>query len=272
MNFYSTEELSKIKTHKFAFLEIDIEANILTITLDRADKKNALHPQMLNEIAFAMSYAHATPSIWIVVFQAKGNVFCAGADLKALMGLVEPNDSTIPQPSSEILIGELFNKVNKPTIAKVTGDVYAGGFFFLAGCNIVIAKEDVKFGLPEVKRGLFPFQVMATLMKVMPSRKVLDWCIRGYILPVLDAEKYGLVTHLATAENIEELVNNVVDELKLNSPTAIKYGLEAYDHILPTGETHAYLMQKLQKTIASKDGQEGLKAFKEKRKPVWVGS
>jgi len=170
-----------------------------------------------------------------------------------------------------VLIGELFNKVYKPTIAKITGDVYAGGFFFLAGCNIVVAQDDIKFGLPEVKRGLYPFQVMAALMKVMPARKVIDWCIRAYNLPVAEALRYGLVSELSTAENIDAAVQQIIDEIKQNSPTAIRMGLESYDQLQPSAEQHQYLYDMLQKTISSKDGQEGLSAFREKRKPIWIG-
>ena len=271
MNLYSKEQVQNIHNEMFAYLIVSEEDHVLTLTLNRADKKNSLHPQLVNEIAFALHYAHYSKDIWVIVLQAKGDVFCAGADLKAMIGIIEPNDSTIPEPAGEVLIGELFNKVYKPTIAKVTGDVYAGGFFFLAGCNIVVAQNNIKFGLPEVKRGLYPFQVMAALLKVMPARKVVDWCIRGYNLPVDEAEKYGLVSAVRRAEDINYEVDKIVHELKSNSPSAIRMGLESYDHIQPAAAEQKYLYDMLQKTIGSKDGQEGLAAFREKRSPNWTG-
>ncbi|NRB54106.1 MAG: enoyl-CoA hydratase, partial [Saprospiraceae bacterium] len=136
---------------------------------------------------------------------------------------------------------------------------------------IVIAQDSVKFGLPEVKRGLYPFQVMAALLKVMPARKVVDWCIRGYNLPVQEAERFGLVSQVCGGEEIDAATEVVIDELKQNSPSAIRLGLQAYDHIQPSAAEHKYLYDMLQKTIMSKDGQEGLTAFREKRKPNWVG-
>lgn len=271
MNLYTKEQTQTIHTQTFAYLDVEEADHVLTITLNRANKKNALHPQMVTEIAFALNYAHLEKNIWAIVLQAKGNIFCAGADLKAMAGFIEENNSTIPAPNGEILIGELFNKVYKPTIAKVTGDVYAGGFFFLASCNIVVAKKDLKFGLPEVKRGLYPFQVMAALLKVMPPRKVIDWCIRGYNLPVEEAAKYGLVSEVTSADKIDTIVESIVNELKQNSPTAIRYGLESYDQIQPSAAEHKYLSDMLMKTIGTKDGQEGLRAFREKRKPEWTG-
>ena len=271
MQIYSTDQIAQFNKQHFTFLEIKEEDHVLYITLDRAAKKNALHPQMVNEIAYSMQYAHDTSDIWMIVIAAKGNVFCAGADLKAMAGIIEENDSTIPKPDGDILIGELFNKVYKPTIATVTGDVYAGGFFFLAGCNIVLAQDDVKFGLPEVKRGIYPFQVMASLLKVMPARKVIDWCIRGYNLPVQEAERFGLVTQTVSAAEMAGELQRVISELKANSPSAIRLGLQAYDHIQPASAEHAYLHDMLMKTISTEDGQEGLKAFREKRKPEWKG-
>ncbi|MFT6334107.1 MAG: enoyl-CoA hydratase/carnithine racemase [Halioglobus sp.] len=271
MKYFDTINKELLNQQIFAFINVDEEDKVLTVTLDRAEKKNALHPQMINELAYAMQYAHSNKDIWVVLFQAKGDVFCAGADLKAMMGMGGEYNSSIPFPKKDILLGEIFHKIHKPTIAKIEGAVYAGGFFFLAGCHIVIAKSHVKLGLPEVKRGLFPFQVMASLMNVMPKRKVVDWCIRGYNLPVEDALQYGLVTEIVEADKVEEVTSKIIDELKFNSPTAIRNGLTALDHILPTGETHMYLMQMLLNTLGSKDGQEGLKAFKEKRKPNWTG-
>ena len=271
MKLYTEEQTQSIHQENFAFLNIAESNQVLTITLNRAHKKNALHPQMVNEIAFAMHYAHFKKEVWMLLLQANGNIFCAGADLKAMLGQIEENDSSIPAPDGEVLIGELFNKIHKPVIAKVTGDVYAGGFFFLAGSHIVIAQEGIRLGLPEVKRGLYPFQVMAALLRVMPARKVIDWCIRAYDLPVKEAEQYGLISQVSTAEEIDTTTQKVLDELRENSPTAIQYGLAAYDKIRPSAEEHQYLLAMLMKTIGTPDGQEGLKAFREKRAPKWMG-
>lgn len=271
MNLYTQDQLADFSEQHFAFLEVAETDHLLSLTLAREHRKNALHPQMIHEIAYALHYAHFSSHIWAIALHAKGNVFCAGADLKAMMGMIEPHDSTIPAPNGEVLIGELFNTVFKPTIAVVTGDVYAGGFFFLAGCNIVLAQEGIKLGLPEVKRGLYPFQVMAALLRVMPARKVIDWCIRGYNLPVAAAQQYGLITEVCSAAEIAERSQQIVEELCANSPTAIRLGLEAYHYIRPATAEHQYLLQMLLKTIGTKDGQEGLQAFREKRAAKWEG-
>lgn len=271
MEYFNKNLFSNPIDETYAFIKLQEEEHTLTITLDRAKKKNAIHPKMIDELAFALQYAKMSKHIWAIVIAAEGNVFCAGADLKAFMGMLGEFESSIPKAEKEVLLGDLFNQVHKPVIAKIEGDVYAGGFFFLAGSTYVVANENVKLGLPEVKRGLYPFQVMAALLQVMPKRKVVDWCIRGYNLPVRDAMDFGLVTHLATTENIDSIVDGLIADLSENSPSAIRLGLESLDAIQNSESKHKYLMEMLQKTVASKDGQEGLTAFREKRKPIWTG-
>ncbi len=271
MDFFDNTLIKNALDQQFAFIKLKVEDHVMTLTLDRAEKKNAIHPHMVNEIAFAMQFAKQTSDIRVVVIDAQGDVFCAGADLKAFMGMLGEFDSSIPKAKTEVLIGELFNKVHKPVIAKVAGKVMAGGFLFLAGANYVVCNEGVTLGLPEVKRGLFPFQVMAALLEIMPKRVVVDWCIRGYNLDVDDAKKYGLVTHIVQPETMHTTVDKLLDDIKANSPTAIKLGLEALDTINEQASRHQYLMEMLQKTVGSKDGQEGLLAFREKRTPIWTG-
>src|SRR3972149_10814414 len=97
---YTREETSNFKDKIFAYLLIDEQGHVLTITLNRPEKKNAMNPVMINEIAFALSYAHHNNDIWAVIIAANGDVFCAGADLNAFAGGYQsPASSTIPEPN-----------------------------------------------------------------------------------------------------------------------------------------------------------------------------
>jgi enoyl-CoA hydratase/carnithine racemase len=266
--FYKKDVLNFDKQH-FSYLIIDFNNHVLSITLNRPEKKNALHPQLLNELAYAFEYANYENSVRAVLIKAKGDVFCSGMDLKALTGDIEKNNSTIPSPNSKILIGELFNKLYKPKLCQLEGDVYAGGFLILAGCNYVISKKNVKLGLPEVKRGIYPMQVMESLSKFISIRNVIDWCIRGYNLDVKTALKWGLISEIISKEKIDKVVRNWLDEVTSNSPEAIKYGLKAMDKISSIESNHKYLSEMLDKVLSSDDAKEGINAFKEKRKPIW---
>ena len=272
---YSKEETGNFSAQSFAHLVVDEKDNILTITLNRPEKKNALNPVMINEIAYSLSYAHFNNDIWLVKIQSSGSVFCAGADLKSFSAAEEePTVSTIPKPKSEVLIGELFTQLHKPCIARVHAAVYAGGFLIICGCTQVVASEDATFCLPEVKRGLWPMQVMQSLLGIIPPRKALDLCMRGNTLSCREALDLGIVTTMAPAGRLDETVEALVQEIKANSPSAIRFGLKAYDELRSISEQdkHKYLKKMLYEVLKTKDAGEGIAAFKEKRKPKWTGN
>ena len=106
MRYFNKNDIKNIKSYNFDFIELFELNHILTVTLNRPKKKNALHPQMINEIAFAFQYASNNDNIRALKLKSKGNVFCSGLDLKALAGDVEKNNSTVPIANSKILIDE----------------------------------------------------------------------------------------------------------------------------------------------------------------------
>lgn len=272
---YTQEQTLNFSEQHFAYLIVEEKDHVLYITLNRPEKRNAFHIPLANELAYALAYAHYNNQIWCVVLKANGPVFCAGADLKAFAGddtIEKP--STIPMPKEMVKLGEEFNGLHKPCIAQVHGDVYAGGFLMIGGCTHVVAVEQAKFGLPEVKRGIWPFQVMATLEPLMSARQLLDLCIRAKTLSAQEAKEYGLVTEIVTPENLENSVQQLIEEIKEQSPTAIRLGLKAYHEMksISADEKHKYLHAMLMQCLQSKDAAEGLAAFKEKRKPEWRGN
>ena len=271
---YSKEQTENIKEQNFAFLEIEEKDNVLTITLNRPEKRNAFHQPYLNELAFALSYAHHNNSVWAVVIKANGPVFCAGADLKAFAGMeVDSENSSIPMPSDMFVIGDQLKELHKPLIAQVHGDVYAGGFLLIGGCTHVVASNTAKFGLPEVKRGIWPMQVMASLMPIMNARQMLDMCMRAKVLSANEALQLGIATDVTTPESLNQTVEDLVNDIKEQSPSAIRLGLEAYQKMdsIAADEQHKYLHKMLMRVLQSSDAKEGLKAFREKRKAVWTG-
>lgn len=272
---YSPEQISQISQHKFAYLLLKEEKNVLTIFLNRPESKNAFNEILINELAFALSYAHYNNTIWAVVLGAMGDVWCAGADMRSFQGQKDTTSiSTIPPPSKEIILGGLFTKIHKPCIARVHAPVFAGGFLMVCGCHYVVASGNVFFSLPEVKRGIFPFQVMASLLEIMPIRKVLDLCIMGKAIDAKEAHHLGIVTHLVSEEKgLDTEIESLLNKIREHSPSAIRLGLKAYDemHTVKKEEQHKYLFNMLMEVVKTEDAQEGISAFKEKRKPVWKG-
>ena len=271
---YTQEQISNFSQQSFAYLIIEEKENVLTITLNRPEKRNAFHMPLANELAYALAYAHYTNAVWCVVLKANGLTFCAGADLKAFAGDdTTEKPSTIPMPKDMVKLGDEFNGLHKPCIAQVHADVYAGGFLMIGGATHVVAVENAKFGLPEVKRGIFPFQVMATLEPLMSARQLLDLCLRAKTLTAQEAKEIGLVSEVVTPENLEATVQQLVADIKEQSPTALRLGLKAFQEMKSKSadDKHKYLHAMLMQCLQSKDAAEGILAFKEKRKANWTG-
>lgn len=269
---YSENQIDTGRLTQLRFVRTTLAGHVFTITLNRPEKKNALHPPMLHELAYAMACAHYLTDVWLVVLAAEGDTFCAGMDLKSLVsGNME--ESSVPEPSGPVRLGELMAGLHKPCIARVQGPVYAGGFLLVAGSTYVVAAENAAFSLPEVKRGLFPFQVMASLMEIMPARAVLDLCLRARTLSAQDAAGLGLVTQVVRFPELDVAVADLVTELKQYSPAAIQFGLRAYRQLksLPPDQQQAFLHQQFQLIQQTADAKEGMNAFLEKRPPAWIG-
>jgi enoyl-CoA hydratase/carnithine racemase len=134
--------------------------------------------------------------------------------------------------------------------------------------------KSAKFGLPEVKRGIFPFQVMATLEPLMSARQLLDLCLRAKTLTAQEAKEIGLVSVVVQADNLETTVQQLVADIKEQSPTALRLGLKAFQEMKSKNadDKHKYLHAMLMQCLQSKDAAEGLLAFKEKRKANWTGN
>jgi enoyl-CoA hydratase/carnithine racemase len=267
---YTPEQTADLPARSFRYLLVDHTDHVLTLTLNRPEKKNALNPALMAELAFAMAYAHHTPEVWVVVLAAAGDVFCAGMDLKALTaGDAEP--LTVPAPAGPIRVGELMAALHKPCIAQIQGPVYAGGFLLVGGATYAVAAETAAFSLPEVKRGLFPFQVLAVLLELMPARQALDLCLRGKTLTAGEALAAGLVTQVVSATELAEAVASLASDLKQVSPTALRFGLSAYQALksTPASQQQAFLHDQFTRIQQTADAREGMAAFLEKRSPNW---
>lgn len=270
--FFTESDIQKYSKVEFQLIKTKQTGNLFIITLNRAEKRNAFTPTMLQELAFALAFAHQANDVWCVLIQAEGPAFCAGMDLNIFQNPdLDIQNESLPKPIKEITIGDAFKNLEKPCIAKVEGSVFAGGFLIIGGCSFVVSVDDALFGLPEVKRGIFPMQVMATLLKIMPQRKVMEMAILGKNYSAKEAFDLGIVTHLSSKTHIEQDTKVLINSILENSPFAIKKGFEAMNNFqsLPKNEQHHYLLGILQEIRESEDAKEGILAFKEKRKPIW---
>ena len=267
---YTASQTAQLPVDGFRYLLTSLDNHVLTITLNRPEKKNALNPPLLAELAFTLAHAHFTTDVWMVVLAAAGDTFCAGMDLKSLSS-GDSETFSVPEPSGPIRLGELMAGLHKPCIASVQGPVYAGGFLLIGGSTYVVAAESATFSLPEVKRGLFPFQVLDVLLNIMTARTALDLCLRAKTLTALDAMAVGLVTSVVPANELDTAITQLTDELKQFSPTAMQFGLRAVQNIktLSPELRQGFLQDEFLLLQQTPDAKEGMAAFLEKRKPQW---
>lgn len=250
----------------FEATKIDISNHVLTITLNRPEKKNALNNVMMNEICYALCYAKQERRIRVVIIAAEGDVFCAGADLKR-----EKAESNVPKIEGSDDISLLIRHLYKPVICKIQGSVHAGALLMVTNSTHAIAVDDAKFSAPEILRGVWPHMVMAGLFRVMPKRAGLDFCMRGQAIDAKKAEEWGLINHSVPKNELDKVVSDMASDLANLAPGTMQFGLEAYvnqdgmnfDEALP------YLGKKSAETFAGPDAQEGIAAFLEKRDPNW---
>tara|TARA_Y100000589_G_scaffold293157_1_gene297791 strand:- start:111 stop:881 length:771 start_codon:yes stop_codon:yes gene_type:complete len=254
--FFSKEKIEKFDTIKFNFLRVKKFDNHLEITLNRPEKKNALSFEMINELALCTDYANLHDSVRAVVYKSNGEIFCSGLDL------IDFKDK-----ENSIQLADIFNKLHKPKLVILEGDVYAGGILIVACANYVISKNNVKLSLPEVKRGLYPFQVMDSLFRSMPKKSVIDWCIRGKEMTAEDCKKLNLINEID--DDLIKLSNKWLDDIIMMSPNAIKNGLRVFEESYIDDDKIKILNKELKELKKSNDFLEGVNAFKEKRKPRW---
>ena len=250
----------------FQAIKLDIANNVLTLTLNRPEKKNALNNVMMDELNYALAYAKQESSIRVVVIAAEGDIFCAGADLTRTK-----SESNVPKIEGADDISLSLRHLYKPVICKIQGSVLAGALLIVTNATHAIAVKDAKFSAPEIHRGLWPFMVMAGLFRVMPKRAGLDFIMRGQPIDSSEAEKWGLINKSVDRIDLDDAVSSLAKELANLAPETMQFGLEAYekqdgksfDEALP------YLQKQIAKCFEGKDAKEGIAAFLEKRKPNW---
>ena len=250
----------------FQATKIDISNNILSITLNRPEKKNALNNVMMNELNYALAYAKQQREIRVVVIAAEGDVFCAGADLRRAK-----EESNVPKLEHADDLSFSLRRLHKPVICKIQGSVLAGALLIVTNSTHAIAVKEATFSAPEIHRGLWPFMVMAGLFRVMPKRAGLDFIMRGQPIDARQAEQWGLINQSVPANELEKTVSDLANELASLAPETMQLGLAAYEqqYALAFDEALPYLQEQIAQCFQSHDAKEGIAAFLEKRQPHW---
>jgi enoyl-CoA hydratase/carnithine racemase len=244
----------------------------LWVWIDREHRRNALNSAVLTGIETAMRHAENDRSIRCIVLTGAGEkAFCAGADLSD--GTANFRDES-DEPTTQF--GRLLRVVRTarvPLIARVNGACVAGGMALMAMCDLAIAAEHARFGLPEVKVGVFPMQVLVLLRGILQARHINELCLTGALIDAARAAEIGLVNELSPAAELDARIDALVAKLHDASPAAMHRGKQAIFamEMMSFYEALAFAEGQIALAASSADAREGLAAFNEKRKPGWAG-
>ncbi|ABD88741.1 enoyl-CoA hydratase/isomerase family protein [Rhodopseudomonas palustris] len=244
----------------------------LWITINRPDKRNAINAGVVDGIGRGYRLAHDDAEVRALVLTGAGDkAFCAGADLQAT-GAAFAADFSKPNVDYADLL-RLSQNATKPSIARVNGVCMAGGMGLLCMTDLAVAADTALFGLPEVKVGVFPMQVMSLLQDIAPRRLINEWALTGEPFDAQAALAAGLLNYAVPAAELDAKVDWLLARLADKSPTAIRRGKYAMRAIgaMSFDQAIAYTESQIALLAMTEDAKEGLKAFAEKRKPAWPG-
>lgn len=247
-------------------------AGVLTLTLNRPERRNTIGPLMVTELLHALAEAGADASVRVIVITGAGTAFCAGGDFGQMAGQQE-TESDLPYKGAyqDLLLAVL--RTEKPIIARVNGHALGGGLGLVAACTFAVASTEAKLGTPEIKVGLFPFMIAAVLERVMPRRRLIEMMVFGERLSAEEAERVGLVNRAVPPSELDAAVARFVDGVLAASPSTLRLGLRALTdaEALALPARLDLLASRLFECLGTEDAREGLTAFFQKRPPQWSG-
>lgn len=243
----------------------------LWITIDRPEVRNALNPQAHRELADAFDRFAANDALWVAVLTGRGDkAFCVGSDLKHR---VEAGSNETPETGFAGLC-ERYD-LDKPVIAAINGDALGGGLETVLACDLAIAVDTARLGLPEPRVGLCAHGGLHRLIRHLPSKTAALLAMTGKLFNAAEAKAMHLVNDVVPREDFASAVEALVNEVLTCAPLAIRATKQMMHQglLAPDVETaFAARYPAYEKMLSSKDAREGPAAFAEKRPPVWTGT
>jgi methylglutaconyl-CoA hydratase len=256
-------------------LQIDQAHRVVRIALNRPDVHNAFDDALIAELTAALERIDGDPAVRAVVLTGNGASFSAGANLNWMRGMARASEAQNRTDSEALArLMRTLNFLSKPTVARVNGPAYGGGVGLIACCDIALAADGAKFGLTEVRLGLVPAVISPYVIAAIGARQARRLFVTGEIFDAAEAARIGLVHQTLAATELDAAVDRVLDALARGGPVAQReaklLALRAGGTTKRAAETadveNAALIARLR---VSAEGQEGLGAFLDKRRPSW---
>jgi enoyl-CoA hydratase/carnithine racemase len=255
------------------YTEIVVESHgqVGLLTLNSPKTVNALSRNMIREIIDALEAFRTDTSQKIIVIKGNGRHFCSGHNLSEMVNGDRSEYKSIFEQCSRMMT--LLHQVPQIVIAQVHGVATAAGCQLVAACDLAIAEENARFGTPGVKIGLFCTTPMVALSRAVGRRHALEMLMTGRLISAQEAEQFGLINRVVSADQLEQITMELAQSICEASPLVLKLGKRAFYAQIELDEKGAYdyANEVITLNLMAEDAQEGIRAFLEKRKPLWTG-
>lgn len=250
-------------------VKVDIQDQVLIITLNRPEARNAINHETAVQLAAALDELDQNPELAVGILTGANNTFCSGMDLKAFA-----KDGQRPYVADRGFAGICERPPRKPLIAAIEGYALAGGLEIAMACDMMIAAETAKFGVPETKRGIVPGSGgMVRLPTRVPYVVAMELVLTGDMFSAEQAANWGLINRVVPEGQALQGALELAQRIKENGPLAVQTAKQIISESRDWPQEHMFDLQRprIAHVFVSADAKEGATAFAEKRKPVWQG-
>jgi enoyl-CoA hydratase/carnithine racemase len=262
-----------MSTPQAEVLSASLQDGVLRLTITREKARNALNDALIDALREQIQAAGRERKARVILITGEGaRSFCAGADLKPDSKTFGFDYARPTAPYADLLRAAY--ACDLPIVGRINGDCLAGGMGVLSICDMAVAASTARFGLPEVKIGMFPMQVASVLQQLIPRRKFVEMCLTGEMITAEQALGFDLVNYVVPPEELDSRTDWLIARIIDKSPTAIRRGKHALRAIadMTFDQSIAFTETQLGTLVLTGDSQEGLAAFNEKRAPKWPGT
>jgi methylglutaconyl-CoA hydratase len=248
------------------------EGDVARVTLNRPDVHNAFNAALIADLTTTFTELSADAGVRIVVLAGAGPTFCAGADVNWMQqSLTYTEEQNLEDARRLAAMLKAIDDCAKPVIALVQGAALGGGAGLVAVADLVIAEETAKLGLTEIKLGIVPAVISPFVLRKMAPGPARAYFLTGERFPAPRGYEVGLVTHVVPPGGLEAALEEVLRALRSSSPAAVPVAKALWRTVrdLDPDAATDYTTRAIARIRVSPEGQEGLRAFLEKRKPSW---
>jgi methylglutaconyl-CoA hydratase len=249
---------------------------VATVTLQRPEVRNAFNDEVIDELTAVFTQIAADPQVRAVVLAADGPAFCAGADLNWMRRMADFTHAENLLDAGRLAeMLRVIYSCPKPTVARIQGDVYAGGMGLVAACDMAVSVDSASYCLSEVKLGLYPATISPYVIRAMGARAAHRYFLTAERFDAAEALRIGFVHSVVAIDQLDAKVRELTQALLSTSPNAVKACKSLLQSVAGKDIDASLIAQTVEGIAsirASAEGKEGVQSFLQKRKPSWLAT